>query len=168
MASGGGRGRLLGLLQLLHHTLNQFFRVAEVFHDDLDIQDGLSRPALALAIDPVLAYQRHRIGDRIHGDSEAASWNSHHGFVVFQFFLFLMKYGHGSIVRAGHAGVRRRSIGSAGGSSVSRAAARASGEAIDLLTPMPVRSLRNWSQRFRADDQDLDAAECRLVIVDCP
>src|SRR6202047_2117990 len=86
------------LFQFFHHALDQFLRVGQALHNDLYIHHGLSRPALALAIDSVLPYQGHGIGDRVHGYSQASTWHPHHGLVAFQFFLLLVEYRHGSIV----------------------------------------------------------------------
>jgi hypothetical protein len=88
------------LFQLFHYALDQLFCVGQVFHDDLNVHDWLAWPALALAVDAMLADQGHRIGDRVHGDGQASARNAHHGFVVLQFFLLLIEYGHPEIVTA--------------------------------------------------------------------
>ena len=86
------------LLQLFHHALDQFLRVGQTLHDDLDIHYRLARPALALAIDAVLADQRHGIGDRVHGHGQPPARHAHHGLVMFQFFLLFIEYRHVEIV----------------------------------------------------------------------
>src|ERR1022692_2115244 len=88
------------LFQLFHHALDQFLGVGETFHDDLDVHHRLARPALALAVDSVLADQRHGVGDRVHGHGQAAAGHAHHGLVVLQFFLFVVEYRHRMIVTA--------------------------------------------------------------------
>jgi len=87
-------------LQLLHHTLDQLLRVSQILHDYLNIHNRLARPALALAIDAVLSNQRHSIRDHVHRHGQPTSRDSHHGFVVFQFFLLLVEYRHAEIVTA--------------------------------------------------------------------
>src|SRR5215472_1568782 len=82
------------LLQLLHYALNQLFGIRQVLHNDLDIHDGLARPALALTIDSVLPDQGHRIGNGIHGYRQASPGYSHHGFVVLQLFLLVVENRH--------------------------------------------------------------------------
>jgi hypothetical protein len=74
-----------------HHTLDEFFGVGEILHDELHIHHGLAGPALALAIDAMLADKRHRVGDQIHGDGEASAENAHAGFEVFQLFLLFVE-----------------------------------------------------------------------------
>ena len=86
------------LFQFFHHALDQFFRVGKSLHHQLDVEDRLARPALALAIDAVLADQRHGVGDHVHGHRQPSSRDAHHGFVVFQFFLLFVEYRHGLIV----------------------------------------------------------------------
>src|ERR1700694_33435 len=88
------------LFQLFHHALDQLFRVGQALHDDLDVHDRLAGPALALAIDAVLANQGHGVSDRVHGDGEATAGHAHHGFVVFQFLLLFVEYWHATIVTA--------------------------------------------------------------------
>jgi hypothetical protein len=86
------------LLQLFHHALDQLFGVGKALHHNLDIQNGLAGPALALAIDSVLADQGHGIGDHVHGYGEASAGDPHHGFKMFQLFALLFEYGHVVIV----------------------------------------------------------------------
>jgi len=88
------------LLQLFHHALDQFLGVGQALHDDLDVHHGPAGPALALAIDAVLANKRHCICDRVHGHGEPPARHAHHGLVVFQFFLLLVEYRHLEIVTA--------------------------------------------------------------------
>src|ERR1700688_704427 len=85
-------------LQFFHYTLNQLFGVGKVFHDDLHIHDRLARPALALAVDAMLPDEGHRVGDQVHGDSEASARHAHALFEVLQFFLLFVEDGHGQIV----------------------------------------------------------------------
>ena len=85
-------------LQLFHYTLDQFFGIGQALHDDLDVQDWTSGPALALAINSVLADKGHSVGNRVHGHCETAAWDTHHGLKVLQLFVFFLKYGHGEIV----------------------------------------------------------------------
>src|SRR5438270_8291893 len=85
-------------LQLLHHALNQFLRIGEALHDHLHVHDWLAGPALALAVDSMLADEGHGVGDQVHGDGEAAAGNAHHGLVVLEFFMLVFEYRHGSIV----------------------------------------------------------------------
>jgi len=87
--------------QLFHHTLNEFLRIGKALHDQLDVHDRLPGPALALAIDTVLADKGHGVGDGVHSDGEASAGHAHHGLVVLQFFLFLVEYWHSKIVTAG-------------------------------------------------------------------
>jgi len=87
-------------VQLRHHALNQFLRVGQPLHDELDVHHRLAGPALALAVDAVLPDQSHRVCDHVHGHCQAASRDAHHGFVVFQFFPLFIEYGHGLIVSA--------------------------------------------------------------------
>jgi len=86
--------------EFFHDTLNQLFGVSEIFHDELHIHDGLARPTLALAIHPVLTYQRHCVGHEVHGDREASSGHAHAGFEVFELFLLFAEDGHEQIVMA--------------------------------------------------------------------
>src|ERR1700745_1270168 len=85
-------------LQLLHHALNQFLRVGEALHYHLHVHDRLAGPALALAVDAVLADQGHGVGDQVHGDRETAAGHAHHGLVMLEFFVLVFEYRHGSIV----------------------------------------------------------------------
>ena len=95
----GQQQRFLRLLvQFGHDALDQLLRIGKTFHDDPDVEHRLARPALALAIDAVLADQRHRVGDHVHGHSEAAARDAHHGLKVFQLFALFFEYGHGVIV----------------------------------------------------------------------
>jgi len=85
-------------LEFFHHTLNQLFGVGEVFHDELHIHDRLAGPALALAVDAMLADEGHGVGDQVHGDSEASAGHAHADFEVLEFFLLFVEDGHGQIV----------------------------------------------------------------------
>ena len=87
-------------LELFHYALDQFFRVRETLHNELDVHHRLARPALALAINTVLPDQRHRVRDRVHGDRQPPAGYAHHGFVTLQFFLFFLEYRHSAIVTA--------------------------------------------------------------------
>jgi hypothetical protein len=93
-------------LEFFHDTLDQLFGVGEIFHDELDIHNWFARPALALAIDAVLADESHRVGYQIHGDGETSSGNTHPEFEVFEFFLLFVEHGHQEIVN-GDAGIIR-------------------------------------------------------------
>jgi len=98
-------GVLLRLLaQLRHDTLNQFLRVGETLHDELDVHHRLARPTLALAVDAVLAHQGHGVSDRVHSDRQTTARDAHHGFVMLQFFLLFIEYGHALIVSSGQGG----------------------------------------------------------------
>ena len=88
------------LLQLFHHALDQFLGIGETLHNELNVHHGLARLALALAVDAVLAHERHGIGDGVHGDGQPAAGNAHHGLVMLQFFLLFVEYGHPLIVTA--------------------------------------------------------------------
>jgi hypothetical protein len=88
----------IAISSFFHHTLDEFFGVGEILHDELDVHDGLAGPALALAIDPVLADEGHGVGDEIHGDGEASTKNTHAGFEVFELFLLFVEDSHAEIV----------------------------------------------------------------------
>ena len=88
------------LLQFFHHALNEFLRVGQILHDQLNIHYRLARPTLALAINAVLTDERHGIGDGIHGNGQAPARNAHHSFEMLQFFLLLVEYRHAPIVTA--------------------------------------------------------------------
>ena len=51
-----------------------------------------------LAVDAMLPDEGHRVGDQVHGDSEASARHAHALFEVFQFFLLFVEDGHGQIV----------------------------------------------------------------------
>jgi hypothetical protein len=84
--------------QLFHHALDQLFCVGQILHDELHVHYRLARPALALAIDAVLADEGHGIGDEVHGDCEPSTGHTHAGFEVFKLFLLFVENGHGEIV----------------------------------------------------------------------
>src|SRR5271154_4038566 len=85
-------------LEFFHYALDQLFGVGEIFHDDLHIHDRLAGPALALAVDSVLAYEGHGVGDQVESDGEASAGHAQTHFEVFEFFLFFVEHGHGEIV----------------------------------------------------------------------
>ena len=93
------------MAELFHHALDQLFGVGEILHDELDVHDGLAGPALALAINAVLADESHGVGKKIHGDSEPAARNAHAGFEVFELFLLFVEDSHGEIVMAWDVGM---------------------------------------------------------------
>src|ERR1700726_55986 len=86
------------VFEFFHDTLDQLFRVAQAFHDDLNVHDGFTGPALALAVDPMLSHQGHGVGDGVHRDGETAAGHAHHGLVVLQFLPLLFEYRHATIV----------------------------------------------------------------------
>src|ERR1700730_11361935 len=86
--------------QFFHNTLNQLFGVGKIFHDELHIHDRLARPALALAVDAMLPDEGHRVGDQVHGDSEASARHTHALFEVLELFLLFVEDGHAEIVTA--------------------------------------------------------------------
>src|SRR3979411_2512004 len=85
-------------LEFFHHTLNQLFGVGEILHNELHVHDRFARPTLALAVDAMLSDEGHRVGDQIHGDSEASAGHAHALFEVLELFLLFVEDGHAEIV----------------------------------------------------------------------
>lgn len=85
-------------LECFHDALNQFLGVFEIFHDQLHIHDWLPGPALALAVDAMLADECHGVGDQIEGHGEAPAGHAHAQFKMLKFCLFFVEDGHGQIV----------------------------------------------------------------------
>jgi hypothetical protein len=88
----------IAIPSFFHHALDEFLGVGEIFHNQLHIHDRLAGPALALAVDAMLADERHGVGDEIHGDGEASAEHTHAGFEVFQLFLLFLEDSHAEIV----------------------------------------------------------------------
>jgi hypothetical protein len=86
--------------QFFHDALHQLFRIRQILHDELDIHDRFARPALALAVNGMLADECHGVSDQVHGYGKASARNSHSHFKVFEFFLLLVEDGHPVIVIA--------------------------------------------------------------------
>src|SRR5262249_11374453 len=70
-------------------------RVLEVLEDERDVHLRLAGKAIAAAVDAVLADERHRVGDEVERDGEAAPRRTHHRFVALERLLMLVEDRHG-------------------------------------------------------------------------
>jgi hypothetical protein len=86
--------RLRIVLQSLHNALDQFLSVGEILHHHLNVHDRFAWPALALAVDAMLADESHSVGDHVHGHGQPSSGNPHHGLVMLQFSVLFVENSH--------------------------------------------------------------------------
>ncbi len=107
--------------QRLHHALDEELGFAKLFGDEADIHDGEFGVARGMAIDGVLADEDHGGGDAVEGDGETAAMAAHHGFVMFEFVLMLLKDGHGRLLPLVAAKERQSSVARVGTGAPARA-----------------------------------------------
>jgi hypothetical protein len=81
-------------LEFRHHAADQILRVHNGFRNDLNVHRRFSRLACTLAVNAVLADQHQRVGENVQRDGQAASRNTHHKFVLFEFLAPFFKYVH--------------------------------------------------------------------------
>src|SRR5262245_35151492 len=78
-------------LELLYCTLHELFRIVQVLEHERDVQLRLTWKAIAAAVDAMLADERHRVGEQIERDGEAAARRSHHRLVNLQRVAVLLE-----------------------------------------------------------------------------